>query len=85
MLHGWVSNKDEVGNMYKDLAGSLAKNGVASLRIDFAGSGDSKQAYELNNQNQSVADGQKALNYLLASDKIDSSKVGVLGFSQGGQ
>lgn len=52
MLHGWVSNKDEVGNMYKDLEGFMAKDGVASLRIDFAGSGDSKQAYELNNQNQ---------------------------------
>lgn len=74
MLHGWVSNKDEVGNMYKDLEGFLAKSGVASLRIDFAGSGDSKQAYELNNQNQSVADGQKALNYLLASVKLIQAK-----------
>lgn len=84
MLHGWASDKDEVGNMYKDLAEQMAKKGIASLRIDFAGSGDSKQEYFLNNQNQSTADAQKSLNYLLAHDKIDHNNVGVLGFSQGG-
>lgn len=84
MLHGWVSDKNEVGNMYRDLAYKLGKNKIASLRIDFAGSGDSKQEYFLNNHRQSVADGQKALNYLLANESIDHTNIGVIGFSQGG-
>lgn len=84
MLHGWASDKDEVGNMYKDLAHKLGRNKIASLRIDFAGSGASKQEYFLNNQRQSIADGQKALTYLLANEKIDHKNIGVIGFSQGG-
>ncbi len=85
MLHGWASNKDEVGDMYKNLAHQLASKGIASLRIDFAGSGDSEQEYFENNMDLSIADSQKALTYLLTHQRIDYDKVGgVLGFSQGG-
>ncbi|MDR0597372.1 MAG: hypothetical protein LBG14_02580 [Treponema sp.] len=42
MLHGYGSNKDEAGNGYKLIAAELAKKGIASLRIDFMGNGDSK-------------------------------------------
>ena len=41
LLHGTASQKDEVGNMYLRLAQKLGRLGYASLRIDFAGSGDS--------------------------------------------
>lgn len=85
MLHGTASNKDEVGNMYKDEAAKLADKGIASLRIDFAGSGDSKQDYSENFIDLSIADSQKALNYLLVHEQVDASNIGVLGFSQGGQ
>lgn len=84
MLHGWASNKNEVGDMYKRLASQLANQGIASLRIDFAGSGDSTQEYSENNLDLSIADSQKALTYLLTHSKIDCKKVGILGFSQGG-
>ena len=42
MCHGTASDKNEVGNMYADLADSLAAKGIASVRFDFAGCGDSK-------------------------------------------
>ena len=41
LLHGFASSKDEVGDMYKNLAAKLAAQGIASLRIDFQGSGAS--------------------------------------------
>ena len=41
MLHGFGSQKDEVGNMYQRLAAALGDQGIASLRIDFRGWGDS--------------------------------------------
>ncbi len=41
LLHGISSNKNEYLNFYKTLAIELAKNKVATLRIDFRGHGES--------------------------------------------
>lgn len=41
MLHGFASVRDEVGEMYKRLAAELGERGIASLRIDFRGWGES--------------------------------------------
>ena len=46
MLHGTGSNRDEAGNGYKMAAPVLAeKYGIATVRIDFMGSGDSTADY----------------------------------------
>ncbi|MEI6388636.1 MAG: peptidoglycan-binding protein, partial [Spirochaetota bacterium] len=45
MLHGTGSNRAEAGGGYDMLAPYLAQRGIASIRIDFAGSGDSKADY----------------------------------------
>lgn len=42
LMHGWVSHRHEVGGFYVQLAQSLAKQGIASLRFDFYGCGDSR-------------------------------------------
>ena len=39
LLHGWNADMDEVGNLYADLAGKLAKRGIASFRFSFSGEG----------------------------------------------
>jgi len=83
MLHGAWSNKNEVGNMYLRLARALAAKGYASLRIDFQGSGDSKQSYRDLTYEGSIADAHAAFDWLLAQKEIDSSRVGVIGFSRG--
>ena len=41
MLHGFGSSRDEVGGMYAAEAAALASAGIASLRIDFRGFGQS--------------------------------------------
>lgn len=46
MLHGTASNKDEAGNGYIYLSERLAEDGIASIRFDFAGSGESERDYE---------------------------------------
>jgi uncharacterized protein len=83
MLHGAWSQKDEVGNMYKRLARALAARGYASLRIDFAGSGDSKQTYLDLTRDNSVSDARTALDWLVAQPQVIASRVGVQGFSRG--
>jgi dienelactone hydrolase len=83
MLHGFASQKDEVGDMYQREARALAERGVASLRIDFAGTGDSQQPYTANTWTGMVADAVTAYDWLVASPRTVDGRVGVLGFSMG--
>lgn len=83
MLHGFASQKDEVGNMYKHLAAGLAKQGIASLRIDFAGSGQSKQKFLKLTYPGMVADARAALDWLTRQKQVQKNRVGVQGFSLG--
>ena len=84
LLHGTASQKNEVGNLYGQLAGALASRGIASLRIDFAGTGDSPVGYEKYTVGSAVHDARTALAYLREQPGIDKDRLAVLGFSQGG-
>lgn len=85
LLHGFASQKDEVGDMYKRLAAKLAtEKGIASLRIDFRGWGDSAGDMSDSTIQGQVADTQSAYEYLISQDKFDASRIAVVGFSLGG-
>ena len=84
LLHGTASQKNEVGNLYRRLAGALASRGIASLRIDFAGTGDSPVGYEKYTVGSAVRDARTALACLRGQPGIDKDRIAVLGFSQGG-
>ncbi len=84
LLHGTGSQKDEVGDQYKNLAKELAEKGIASLRIDFAGTGDSKQDYSKYTITGAISDANASINYLEKVCGIDKNKIGVVGYSQGG-
>jgi len=83
MLHGFASHKDEVGDMYLREARALANRGIASLRIDFAGTGDSEQPYTANTWTGMVADAAAAYDWLVDHPRTVDDRVGVLGFSMG--
>ena len=42
LCHGTGAQKNEVGNLFAILAEKLLQRGIASVRIDYAGCGDSK-------------------------------------------
>ena len=83
MLHGFASHKDEVGDMYLREARELGERGIASLRIDFAGTGDSEQPYTANTWTGMVADATTAYDWLVGNPHTVDDRVGVLGFSMG--
>lgn len=85
MLHGFASVKDEVGNMYKRLAAELGARGIASIRIDFRGWGESGGGMENSTVTGMVEDAAVAYEYLASQDFVDVSRMGVLGFSLGGR
>ena len=83
LCHGTASNKDEVGNLFKDLANQLLEHNIACLRIDFVGFGDSKEDESSLTFLNEVEDAYKAYTYLKELTFVDSNKLGILGFSQG--
>lgn len=83
LVHGFASSRDEVGDMYLRLSRTLAEAGIASLRIDFAGSGDSSQPFIENTFDGMVADTRIALDYMDSLASIDSDRMGIVGFSLG--
>lgn len=85
LLHGTGGNKDEVGGLYKRLADRLSQGGIASLRIDFIGCGDSREPHVNNNLHSSIQNVHAALRLLHGSERIDGSRVGLVGYSQGGR
>ncbi len=83
LLHGFASSCDEVGDFYARLAADLAERGYASLRIDFAGSGDSRQPFLDNTIDGMVEDSRIAFQWLIDRPNTIDDRVGVHGFSLG--
>ncbi len=83
LLHGFLSQKDEVGGFYRILAASLANRGVASLRIDFRGCGESDGDIQDFTIHQQVQDAQNAYQWLVESGHCNPSRLGMVGFSLG--
>lgn len=84
LLHGTASHRDEVGGMFARLAAALAARGVASLRIDFAGCGASNRPQIDLTVTGELADAHAAYRWLGTRDDVDGTRIGCLGFSQGG-
>lgn len=84
MLHGTGSDKNEAGGGYKLAAPELAKAGIASIRIDFIGNGESKEDYINYNYTTAVSDANAAAKYMADLDVVDETRIGIMGWSQGG-
>lgn len=84
LCHGTGSNKDEAGNGYVYLAAHLAARGIASIRFDFIGSGESELDYIEYTFTSAQRDIMDVLAYLETCPKINKDKIGILGWSQGG-
>lgn len=83
LLHGFLSQKDEVGGFYRKLAISLANRGMTSLRIDFHGCGESSGDVQDITVRQQVQDAQNAFQWLAESGHCNPSRMGMVGFSLG--
>jgi dienelactone hydrolase len=84
LLHGDLSSRNENANIFGRLANSLSARGIASLRIDFAGSGDSEEPDLALDYPSMVTDATAALSYLAADGALDPNRLAVLGLSRGG-
>lgn len=84
LIHGWAGQMDEVGDIYKRLAKRLAKQGIASLRINIRGESEREATnFLLTSTFESrVTDAQTGLDHL--QKNYANAKFGAVGFSLGG-
>ncbi len=84
LAHGHGGSKDEnVG--FGGIAEALAANGIASIRMDYPGCGDSTASFHDNTMTNMIADTMKAVDVLKTYSNVDADKLGILGYSMGGR
>jgi pimeloyl-ACP methyl ester carboxylesterase len=84
MCHGFTGHKAEAQRIHVITARRLAARGVASLRFDFRGNGDSPGEFRDVTISREVIDAQFALDYLAGLPEVDENRLGVTGLSMGG-
>lgn len=84
MNHGHGGGRQEGGGFEK-LAKALADAGIMTIRMDFPGSGDSKESFTEGYLSNMISDSNASLAYLLANFPADKDKLGILGYSMGGR
>lgn len=83
-----AQNRDEELMGHKPflvLADHLTRNGIAVLRYDDRGTGESSGKYSSASISDFSRDAKTAFEYLLQRPDVDHKKIGILGHSEGGQ
>ena len=84
MAHGHGGTRNEAGGFTR-VAEGLAALGVASIRMDFPGCGDSTESFRLNTLGNMLDDIQASRDFALIQSNVDRERVGLFGFSMGGR
>ena len=84
MAHGHGGTRHENG-AFARVAERLAERGIASVRMDFPGCGDSSEACSENNLSNMQADVLASRDFALAHASINKDRVGLVGWSMGGR
>lgn len=82
MCHGFTGNRDGDGH-FQPLADTLAKSGIASIRVDFAGNGESEEPFTSYTLTSIYDDIESAISYM--RDSYTIGKIGLVGHSMGGR
>jgi len=69
--------------MFADIAGMLAKAGIASLRFDDRGVGESSGQFQSATTADFASDATAAFNWLKSLENIDPARIGFLGHDEG--
>ena len=90
ILHGFTGTRDELPIIGTDeftfarTARLFGEAGIATLRIDFRGSGESDGTFDQTTFTSQISDALAALDVIDRMRKVDDDRIGVLGLSQGG-
>ena len=82
--HGFTGSRVESGFLFVRIARRLEAAGIAALRFDFAGSGESDGEFDQMTTSGELADAGAALDFLRRHPAVDAPRVGAIGLSLGG-
>src|SRR5690349_11530430 len=71
LLHGFTGTKSEAHGMFVKMSRALVDHGIASLRFDFRGSGDSGGSFEEMTIKSEVIDATEAVRFLARHKNIN--------------
>lgn len=83
-FHGFSNNKTEHSFSFVEASRELDKHGIASMRLDFMGSGDSDGRYEDMSVETEIGDGMTILDYAKSLGYVDPQRIALVGMSYGG-
>jgi hypothetical protein len=82
-LHGFFGHRMEAHRLFVDGARRLARRGIASLRFDFRGCGESDGDFSETSVSTQIADARAAIALLRQQPGVDASQLALVGFSLG--
>jgi dipeptidyl aminopeptidase/acylaminoacyl peptidase len=83
-FHGFTGDRMESHWIFIKCARALARAGIASLRFDFYGSGESEGEFREATLKTEIADAEDAVDFFRRQNGIDATRVGLCGLSLGG-
>ena len=84
MCHGFTGHKAEAHRLFVAAARDFCRHGLAVLRFDFRGSGDSAGEFREMTVSREIEDAAAALDFLASRPEVDSGRLALLGLSLGG-
>lgn len=84
LFHGFTGNKMEPHFIFVKLSRMLEKKGIASVRFDLGGSGESDGDFINMTLSGEIRDAHNILDYVKELDGIDAGRIGAIGLSMGG-
>jgi pimeloyl-ACP methyl ester carboxylesterase len=84
IFHGFESNRMGSASFFVTLSRSLAREGFASVRFDFIGSGESEGEFSDVTITRELEDAVSILEWTSEQPEIDGKRVALLGHSMGG-
>lgn len=84
LYHGFSGDRTEPGFMFVRFSRLLADNGIASVRFDFLGSGESDGSFTDMTISGEIDEANSILDYFRSLDMIDEDRIIILGLSMGG-